>query len=421
MMADVPIAGGIDLPRRRRRWGWKLAGAAIVVIAAVATVGLRRLAGAEPSIDRDQVWIGTVERGPLELSVQGQGQLVAEEVHWISAPQAGRVVRVLVLPGAQVHADTVLVELANPDAELAALDADRQVSAAKVALSTLGANLDGQVLAQESSVQSLEQDRAMADQRATIDRDMHDQGVVATLTANESIAKSEQLAGRVGFEKRRLSALRRGQAAQIEAARDEIARLQQLADFRHRQLAELTLRAGVEGVLQELPLQAGQAVATGAPCAKVVRPDKLKAVLRVPEVAAKDVAPGLHVAVDLRTGKVDGIVARVDPAATNGTVSIDVALPAELPKGARPDLGVDGVIELEKTGDVLHVGRPALGDSHATATVFKVVGDEAVRVPVTFGRASLRDIEVVGGLDAGDRIILSDMARWNGRDRIRLH
>jgi HlyD family secretion protein len=419
---EVAITGsGLDVPRRRRkRSRWLIAGALVLAGAIGVTLAMRTISSSLPSVDRDQIWIGTVERGPLELAVQGQGTLVPEEIHWISAPMSGRVVRVLAQPGAVVHPDDVLLELSNPDAELAALDADRQVGAAKVALSTLQASLDGQVLAQESEVQTLESDRAIADHRAKIDTDMKDQGVVAPLTAEESAARSEQLAGRVGFEKRRLGALRRGQAAQIQAAKDQIVRLQQLADFRHRQVDELRLRAGTEGVLQELALQAGQSVAAGAPCAKVVKPDKLKAVLRVSELAAKDVAAGQRATVDLRTGKVEGTVARVDPAAENGTVKVDVALPAELPKGARPDLTVDGVIELEKTGDILHVQRPAVGDSHAQVAVFKVVGDEAVRVNVTFGRASVKDIEVVSGLVPGDRIILSDMSRFDGRERVRL-
>jgi multidrug efflux pump subunit AcrA (membrane-fusion protein) len=260
----------------------------------------------------------------------------------------------------------------------------------------------------------------MAEHRATIDADMHDKGVVAALDADESKGKSEQLHGRVDFEKKRLGALQRGQAAQLRAAQDQIARLQQLADFRHKQLEELKLVAGADGVLQELPLQPGQSVAAGAPCAKIVKPERLKAVLRVPEIAAKDVTIGLHATIDTRSGTVEGTVSRVDPAAENGTVKIDVALPAELPKGARPDLNVDGVVELEKTGDILHVGRPATGDSHATTTAWKIVGSEAVRVPVTFGRASIKDIEVTGGLSAGDQIILSDMSRFDGRDRVRL-
>jgi len=419
---DQPRGGrGLDLPRRSRKRR-RLVLAIVGVAAALggATYALRRVSGAAPTADRDELWIGTVERGPLLLQVQGQGSLVPEDVHWVSAPMAGRVVRVLVQPGAVVHAHDVLLELSNPDAELAALDADREVSAARVQLTTLQASLDGQVLAQESTVTTLDGDRAMADKRARIDSDMKDQGVVASLDAEESSAKSEQLAGRVRFEQRRLGALRRGQAAQLKAQQEQIARLETLAAFRHHQVESLRLEAGYDGVLQDMTLQAGQSVAAGAPCAKVVDPSRLKAQLRIPEIQAKDVGVGLHATVDLHGAKVEGTVSRVDPAAVGGTVKVDVALDGALPKAARPDLTVDGMIELDRTGDILHVGRPALGDAQGTANVFKVVGDEAVRVPVAFGRASIKDIEVVRGLAAGDRIILSDTSRWDGVDRIRL-
>ncbi len=421
---DVPRAGGLGLPWRSRGRRWRRIGLTVIAGAALiggVTLAMRRMASAAPTANRDELWIGTVEQSPLLLQVQGQGSLVPEDVHWVSAPTGGRVVRVLVQPGAVVKADTVLIELANPDAELAALGADRDVAAARVALTTLQASLDGQVLAQESTVTSLSGDRAMADHRAKIDTDMSDKGVVAQLDADESTARSEQLAGRVEFEQKRLAALRRGQAAQIKAQEDQIARLQTLADFRHRQLDELKLTAGYDGVLQELPLQAGQSVAAGAACAKIVDPSRLKAELRVPELQAKDLSIGLHATIDLRSSKVLGTVSRIDPAAVGGTVKVDVAMAQPLPKGARPDLTVDGVIELERTGDILHVARPALGDAQASATVFKLVGDdEAVRVPVSFGRASVKDIEIVRGLSAGDRIILSDTSRWDGVARIRL-
>jgi len=414
--------GGLDLPRRprrrRRRIVTAIGVAAVVVVA--GTLVVEHLASGVPAIDRDELRIGTVARGPLDLEVDGPGTLVPEQIRWISAPMAGRVVRVLAEPGAEVHADTVLLELSNPDAELAALDADREVAAARVALTTLRAKLDGEVLAQRSTVSTLESDRTLADHRARIDAEMRTKGVVAELDAEESKARSEQLTSRVDFEQRRLRALHRSQAAQLQAQQDEITRLQAIADFRHRQLDDLRLRAGVDGVLQDLPLQVGQSVVAGAPCAKVVRPDRLKAVLRVPELAARDVAIGQHAIVDLRATKVEGTVARIDPAAVDGTVKVDVALAAPLPRAARPELNVDGTIELERTGDVLHVPRPALGDAHGRSLVWKVVGDHAVRVPVTFGRASLRDIEVTSGLAAGDRIVLSDMSRWDGADRVDL-
>lgn len=393
---------------------------ALLAIAGV-TFGLRVLRNRAPGIDADALWIGTVEKGDLRLTVRGAGTLVPEEVRWAAAPMAARVERVLVQAGAEVTPDTVLCELVNPDAELAVLDAERELAAAQAELARLSASLDSVRLAQESTIATLDADRAIATRRADIEEEMAAKGVASSLESAESADRAEQLAGRLSFEKRRLATMRRGDAAQLSAQRGEVDRLRALAEFRRRQLDALNVRAGTTGVVQAVAVEVGQAVTLGAPIARVVRPDRLKAELRIPEDAAEDLRIGLPAVVDTRNGKVEGKVARVDPAAKNGSVIVDIAFTGPLPHGARPDLTVDGEVELAHAGDRLHVQRPAMGEAHAKGSLWKLTrGGEAVRVPVQFGRASTDQIEIVSGLVAGDRVILSDMSRWDGHDRLRL-
>jgi len=414
----------MDVPRTRARPRTRRA--VLVVIAAVATavitLGVRWLGHRAPSIARSELWIATVERGPLTLSVRGPGTLVPTEFRWASAPVAARIDRVRVQPGVAVEADTLLVELSNPDAELAALTADRDVAQAETQLAQLSAQLDGTRLAQESAVAGLGADVAMANRRQTIDTAMAQKGVIADLESLESIDRAGQLAGRLVFEQKRLAALRRGNAAQLAAQRSQVEQLRALAEFRHRQLEALHVRAGQAGVVQQIAVEAGQAVAAGAPLAKIVVPDRLQARLKIPEASTQDLTLGLAATIDTRTGVVPGEVIRIDPAAQNGSVNVDVTLTAALPKAARVDQNVDGVIALARTGDVLHLARPAIGEAHQTAALFVLTSDgEARRVAVKFGRAAQKDIEITGGLAAGDQVVLSDMSRWDGTDRLRIH
>jgi multidrug efflux pump subunit AcrA (membrane-fusion protein) len=246
--------------------------------------------------------------------------------------------------------------------------------------------------------------------------------VIADLESLESSDRAGQLSGRLVFEQRRLAALRRGNTAQLAAQTAQLDQLRALAEFRHRQLDALHVRAGQAGVVQQIATEVGQSIAAGAPLAKIVVPDRLRARLRIPELSMQDIAPGLAATIDTRTGVVTGEVERVDPAAQNGTVTVDVKLTAALPKGARVDQNVDGVIELARTGDVLHVARPAIGEAHQTAVLFVLTGagSEARRLPVAFGRAAQKDIEIASGLAAGDQVVLSDMSRWDGIDRLRV-
>jgi RND family efflux transporter MFP subunit len=410
---DVPRTGA--RPRTRRI---VLAFAAVTALAAI-TLGVRRLRHRVPTVARGELWIATVERGPLTLEVRGQGTLVPTDFRWASAPVAARVDKVLVQPGAAVEPGTVLIELANPDAELAALEADREVSAAEAELARLGAQLDGTRLAQESAVAGLDADVAMAKRRSTIDRAMAEKGVIADLESLESTDRAGQLVGRAAFEKQRLAALRRGNAAQLEAQRGQVERLRALAEFRRRQLDALHVRAGQVGVVQQVAVEVGQTVAVGAPLAKIVVPDHLQARLRIPESSTEDLGLGLAATIDTRNGVVPGEVVRIDPAAQNGSVTVDVKLTAAPPRSARVDQSVEGVIQLARTGDVLHVARPAIGEARQTAALWKLDGDgQARRVSVRFGRAALKEIEIASGLSAGDRVVLSDMSKWDGEDRL---
>jgi HlyD family secretion protein len=405
-------------PRGRRRLVVALICSACMI---GVTVGLRRLRAAAPTVERAAIWVDTVRRGPMLRGVQGQGTLVPVEIRWITAVAPARVDRVRVLPGTKVQADTVLVDLINPDVELQALEADRQLAQAQAELTNLEASLTNQRLAQESVVASLSSEHQEAQRRAAADDALAKKGFLSALEMATSRDKASTLAGRQAFEEKRLGALARGIAAQVQAQRQKVEQLRAIAAFRHKEVEALHVRAGVAGVLQELPLQPGQSVAVGAVVAKVAQPDKLKAELRVPETQAKDVQLGQKATVDTRNGVVVGKVARIDPAAAAGTVKVDVAFDGPLPAGARPDLSVEGTIELERLNDVLYVGRPAFGQPEAAVGLFKLTdGEEAVRTQVKLGKASVRTIEVRGGLAEGDRVILSDMTQWDGAERVRL-
>jgi HlyD family secretion protein len=411
----------MDVPRIRAKPRLRrVAIVAVPVVVVGVTLLLRWFSNRAPSVDPSQLWIGTVERGPMSIEVRGTGTLVPVQIRWASSPLQARVEQLLVQPGARVTADTILVELSNPDAELAALDAERDVGAAEAELARLTAELDGARLAQESIVTGLGADVAMAQRRAEVDADMAEKGVIPSIETAESADRAKQLDGRLAFERKRLGALHRGNAAQLGAQKQQVEGLRALAEFRRRQLDALHVRAGRDGVVQQVAVEVGQTVAPGAPLAKVIVPDDLKAQLHVPESSGADISVGLTAIIDTRGGTVKGEVVRVDPAAQNGTITIDVAAREPWPKTARPDLNVDGLIQIDHTDNVLHVGRPTVGEAHSTVTLFKLVDGEAVRVPVRFGRAAVKDIEIETGLVEGDRVVLSDMAKWDGVDRLRL-
>jgi HlyD family secretion protein len=415
----------MDIPRKSRASAWRryapFAAISVLVLAG-GTLGLRRLRVAAPTVDKATVWIDTVQRGTMVREIQGQGKLVPEDVRWISATTPARVDQILVRPGASVTPETVLLVLVNPDVELAALEAERQLAGAESELVNLRASLESQRLAQESQVATLRSELGDARRRAVADDDLANKGFLSELERGQSRDRASELAGRIDFEERRAKALGRSQAAQLAAQEQQVERLRAIAEFRQRAVDELHVRAGAAGVLQQLPLQVGQSVAAGALLANVARPDRLKAEIRVPEVQAKDAQIGLPATVDTHAGLVPGHVVRVDPAVVSGFVKVDVSLEGNLPAGARPDLSVAGTIELDRLDDVLFVGRPAQGQPDSDVGLFRLEpdGDVAVRTPVRLGRTSVKTVEVVRGLRQGNRVILSDMAQWREAERVKL-
>jgi HlyD family secretion protein len=414
----------VDIPRQRRQrtrrhLSYVLIGAAALVGVSVA---LRRLQPASPVVGRSTIWMDTVRRGPLVREVLGQGTLVPEEIRWIAAKANAQVERVLARPGAVVRPDTLILELTNSDLQLQALEAERQVAQAEAELTHLEASLNSQELAQESVLATLASELADARRRASADEELAQKGFLSELEHGQTLGRASELSGRVDFEKKRLSALSRGIKAQVTAQRAQIERLRSIAEFRREEVDGLRLRAGVDGVLQELSLEQGQAVAAGALLAKVVRPDRLQAEIRIPENQAKDVQVGQRASVDTRAGVALGRVARIDPAAQGGSVRVDVALEGLLPAGARPDLHVEATIEIERLPSVLFVGRPASSQPGTRAGLFKLDGDgeAARRVNVELGSCSVANVEILSGLAEGDRVILSDMSQWGEVDRIRL-
>ena len=413
----------MDIPRTSTKQSKRTIAVAAAVLAVAATTAmLGRMRAAAPAVDRAAIWIDTVKRGPMVREILGQGTLVPEEVRWISAVANARIERILVHPGAEVAADTVLLVLANPELELAALEAERQLAQAASDLINLQASLEGQRLAQQSQVATLRSELGDAKRRATADDDLGNKGFLSDLERGQSRDRASELDGRLAFEQKRVAALARGHGAQIAAQRQQVERQRAIAQLRRREVDGLQVRAGIAGVLQQLPWQVGQSVTAGTMLAKVARPDQLKAEVRISETQAKDVALGLPVAVDTHTAVIAGKVTRIDPAVQGGFVKVDVTLAGPLPAGARPDLSVSATIVLERLDDVLYIGRPAQGEAHATLGLLKLEGDgeTAVRTPVALGRSSVKSVEIVRGLREGDRVILSDMSRWNAADRIRL-
>lgn len=416
----------MDLPRRRRgllgRHGGKIAVAVVVAaVFAVATVAIGRLRLEPPTVARAGLWIGTVERGEMLREVQGNGKLVPEHIQWVTALSAARVEQIFVRPGATVEADTVLLELKNPELELQALEAERQVAAARAELANIRATMRGQKLAQEVAVTALQVEKTTARRKADASRTLGEQGYVSQDDEHAARSQLESIDRRMGLEEQRVTVLGDGLRERLAAHAAQIERLVAIARFRREQLAGLRVRAGVAGVLQELPLEAGQWVAVGALLAKIARPDQLKAQLAIPETLVKDVGLGLRAYIDTRNGIVDGEVVRIDPAASKGTVTVDVRLDGALPRGARPDQNITGTVDIERIPDVLYVRKPAFVQPDSTMAIFRADVHEpyATRQNVQFGRISASTVEVVAGLSEGDRIILSDMSKWAADDQIK--
>jgi len=412
----------MDIPRVKKPGRTKpiIISAAILVV--VGTVGLAQLRPAAPTVERGTLWIDTVKRGEMLRQVRGNGTLVPEDLRVVSALTAGRVDRVLVRPGAMCEVNTVLLEMSNPDVQLQSLDAERQVKLAEADLASLNASLESQRLAAVSSVAQAKRDANEAERLLKVAERLSGEGLTSSMEIDRAKDNLDEAKGRFDSETERLNLLTTSLQAQLALRQSELERLRAIAHFQLDRVASMTVRSGQKGVLQSLSLEPGQWVNPGQELARVAGQEKLKAVVRVPETQARDLAIGLKAEVDTRNGIVQGHVSRTDPGATNGSVTVDISLDGELPRGARPDLAVDATIELERLPDVMYVGRPADGSSEATVGLFVLDPDGryAHRVQVDLGRGSVNAIEVRKGLKPGDQVILSEMGRWYAVDRVKL-
>ncbi len=417
----------MDIPRpdvaARKRKRRIITISAVVLGLILATVALSRLKPAVPSVDRSTVWIDTVKRGPMVRQVRGLGTLVPENIRWIPANTEGRVEKIIIWPGTHVESDTVILELTSPELEQAAHDAELQATAAEAELTTLRATLQRGLLDQEATTAKARSDY----EQAKMERETNDQlaknGLIAELQYKTSKVKEAELANRNEIEQKRLSFAHDSIDPQVASKQAAVDQATQLAKLKLDQVEALHVRAGMSGVLQQLPVQIGQRVKVADNMARVADPTKLKAQVKIAETQAKDIQIDQKAEIDTRNGVVNGHVVRVDPAVEQGTVTVDVAIDGELPKGARPDLSVDGTIELERLNDVIYVGRPAFGQENNAVGIFKLVAgsNEAVRTPVKLGKSSVNTIEIVNGLQPGDQVILSDTSAWDSRERIRLN
>ena len=413
----------MDIKRepQKKRKKYIYGGAAIIALA-LTTLALSRLERAAPTVERGTVWVDKVKRGPMLREVRGPGTLVPEQIRWVTAVTAGRVERRHVEPGTTVQAGTVLLELTNPDVDLQLVDAQRQLTAAQAQLANLETSLATQRLNQQSVVANTYTQLMEARRTVEVSENLAKRNLIAENELQNARDRAREQELRYDIEQQRLKVMQDGEKTQLAVQRSQIASLREVIAFRRRQQESMRVVAGADGVLQEMTLEVGQWANPGATLAKVVQPGKLKAVLRIPETQAKDVVIGQRAKIDTRNGIVEGRVARIDPAAQNGTVTVDIALEGALPQGARPDLSVDGTVEIERLDDVLFVGRPAYGQANSTVELFKLVegGKAAVRAKVKLGVSSVNTIEILEGLVEGEEVILSDMSNWDSFERVRL-
>ncbi len=424
MAAGLPFCRAMDIQRtdiarkkRRRMVIYGTVGLAVIVL---VTVGLMRLKPAAPTVERSTVWLDTVKRGDMLRQVRGIGTLVPTDIRWIPAVSDGRVERVLILPGTKVRATEIILEMSNPQLQQATLDAEFQLRAAEAEYKNLQVQLQSQVLTQKSETAKAESELSDARLQAETDQALAKLGVISANAEKVSQNKAQQLNTRTSIEQQRLANTSETVQAQLAAQKAKVEQARALYDLKREQSDSLRVRAGADGVLQELPWKPGQWVTAGATLAKVVQPEHLKAELGIPETQTKDLQLGQPAEVDTHNGVIPGHVVRIDPASKGGTVTVDVALDGALPAGARPDLSVDGTVNLQKLTNILYVGRPAFGQENQTVGMYKLEpdGHTAVRVQVKLGRNSVNTVEVLGGLKEGDQVVLSDMSRWDRFDRI---
>lgn len=395
---------------------------ASVGVVALITFGVTRLKPAAPGVERSTLYTDKVKRGQMLRQVRGLGTLIPQEVRVVAAPVQGRVERVFVQPGEEVTAGTVLVELSNPELEQSAVDAAYQVKAAEAEMNNLRVRLDSDRMTLQSGTATVQSEYSQARLQLDTDEKLAKDGLVPALQLKLSRVRVDELANRLKIEQQRIGNSGQGKQAQLAAQQARIEQLRALARLNQSQVASLRVLAGTAGVVQQVSVEVGQQLTPGANLARVADPTSLKAALQIPETQAKDIQLGQPAAIDTRNGIAQGRVLRIDPAVQQGTVTVDVELTGNLPNGARPDLSVDGTIELERLDDILYVGRPAFGGGSSTVGIFKLEdgGQTAVRVPVKLGRSSVNTIEVLEGLREGDEVILSDTSQWDNFNRLQM-
>jgi len=411
-----------DLSRakRKRRLIYTIAGSLIVL---VITVAVSRLKPAAPSVDKNLVWVGTVKRGSMVRQVRGIGTLVPEEIRWIAARTQGRVERIVLRPGAIVTPESVILVLANPMVKQAAIDAVSELKSAEAELITFKVQLERGVLDAEAGLAAAKSAFETNRLQAEVNEDLFKDGLVSALELRRSKVAAEDATSRYQIEQKRYAFTKDSIAPQLAVKQASVDRASAQAQLRLDDAEALNVRAGMDGVLQELPVEVGAQVQPGANVARVVDPSRLKAEVRIAETQARDIQLDQPASIDTRNGLIEGRVSRIDPSVQNGTVTVDIRLVGALPRGARPALSVDGTIELERLEDIIYVERPASGQERSNIGLYRLAADgiHAQRTPVQLGRSSVNTIEILGGLQPGDRVILSDMSQWDSHERIQLN
>jgi HlyD family secretion protein len=396
-------------------------GAIALLAVLLITLGLSRLKPAAPGVERATLWVDTVKRGPLLREVRGSGTLVPEDIRWIPATTQGRVERILLHPGTAVTAGSVIIELVNPQLDQELQDADLKVQAAEATLQNLRVQAQNDYLQQKAVAAGIRSEHNKAQMQAEMNEALATKQLVSALALRQSKMDAEQLAIRDDIAHQQLASYEESIKARLAVQQSQVDQARAILGLKRRQRDDLKVRAGLDGILQRVPVEVGQQVAPGTNLARVANPGRLKAEIKIAETQAKDVQIGQKVTIDTRNGLVPGIVTRIDPSVQNGTITVDAGLVGDLPRGAVPDLSVDGTIELEKMLDVVYVGRPAFGQEQSTVGLFKVQPDgTATRVQVKIGRISVNAVEILSGLNVGDEVVLSDMSTWDAFDRVRL-
>ena len=417
-MVDIARSPDVKKKKKIRRILYGAVGLLVIIL---ITVGVSRLKPAAPSVDRATVWIDTVKKGPMLRQVHGSGTLVPEEIRWIPSTTAGRVEVILLRPGAIVRPDTVIVEMSNPDLQQAVKEAQLAYQSAQAAFVNRKAELESSLLNKQSDVAGIKAAYTKAELNLQAQEKLWEDKLVSEIQLKQSRSDAEELSNRLKIAESTLKIQTEGMKSQLAPQEAEVDQKKAAYELRVRQLDDLKVKAGMSGVLQEVPVERGAQVNAGANIARVADPSNLKAELRIAETQTKDIRIGQYAEVDTRNGTVKGKVARIDPKSTGGTVGVDVILEGELPSGARPDLSVDGTIQLEKLENVIYVGRPAFGQENSTVGLFKLTADgEAIRTNVKLGRTSVSQVEIIEGLQPGDQVILSDMSAQDSFDRIRI-